>query len=106
MSYKKAMKGHEITYLLRQSGSGVKKIAAKLGISQPAVTKAIYNKCPMLRIKQAVADAIGKPVSELWPDAQKNTHPPENNTDGSVGADTSIVSGGGVVLQGDLVDHS
>lgn len=68
--YKIGMKGHEITYFLKLSGHTVTQIAKSLGVSQPTVTQVIYGVRTTARIRQAIAIAVGKPVSELWPEQQ------------------------------------
>jgi len=62
------MKGHEITYAIRSNGHKVSEIAKELGLKQPTVSAVIYGKRPTPRIRKAIALAIGKPVSEIWPD--------------------------------------
>ncbi|MGV0961836.1 MAG: helix-turn-helix domain-containing protein [Limnohabitans sp.] len=68
------MKGHEITYLIKQSGHTVTQIAKYIGIKQPTVTQVIYGIRATPKVRKAIADAIGKPVSEIWPD---NKTPPK-----------------------------
>jgi predicted transcriptional regulator len=62
------MKGHEITYELKEHGFTVSKIAKNLNVSQPTVSQVIYGKRSMSRIRETISQVIGKPVAEIWPD--------------------------------------
>lgn len=42
-------------------------IAENLNVSQPAVAYVISGRLSSRRIRQAIADIIGKPVDEIWP---------------------------------------
>lgn len=61
------MNAREITKQLKASG-GVKQIAQKMGVTSPTVSQVIYGLRPNPRIRRAIAEAVGKSVSELWPD--------------------------------------
>lgn len=56
---------------LRQHGVKQKHIAISLGVSAQAVNQVVLGSRFTFRIKKAIADAIGKPVSEIWPDQTK-----------------------------------
>jgi lambda repressor-like predicted transcriptional regulator len=43
-------------------------IAQKLNVSRQSVTQIIYGQAKSSRIRQAIAQAIGRPVHEIWPD--------------------------------------
>lgn len=61
------MDGREITKRLKTDG-GVKELAKKLGVTSPTVSQVIHGKRPNARIRRAIAEAVGRPVDELWPD--------------------------------------
>ena len=63
------MDGKEITKRLKPDG-GVKELAKKLGVTSPTVSQVIHGKRPNARIRQAIADAIGRPVAEVFPDQE------------------------------------
>lgn len=63
------MDAKEITKRLKQDG-GVKEIAKKLGVTSPTVSQVIHGKRPNARIRKAIADTVGKPISELWPEME------------------------------------
>jgi len=62
------MKGHEITYLLKESGHRVTDIALMFGVQTNAVSQVIHGRAVSKRIRQAISKAVGKSVSDLWPD--------------------------------------
>ena len=61
------MNGYEIVYRLKQRGIKVKSIATQLGVSGPAVSQVIHGKYSSSRVSQAIADAIGLPLEEVFP---------------------------------------
>ena len=70
IGYKKGMDTNEIKALLAKKGITVTSIANNLGVSQPTVSLTIKGTTVSSRIRAAIAEAIGKPVSEIWPDAK------------------------------------
>lgn len=61
------MKPNEIRSEMIRKEVTVTSIAKKLGIKQPAVSQVIYGVRRNPRIREAIANAIEKPVSALWP---------------------------------------
>lgn len=57
---------------------GVKQvdIARKIGVTPPYVNYVIMGKRPTKRVRIAIAEAVHRPVDELWPPPM-----PENNND-------------------------
>lgn len=60
---------------LLKAGVTQRAIAASLGVGSVAVNNVIHGRGSSKRIEQAIADAVGKPVSELFPDRQANSSP-------------------------------
>ena len=54
------------------AGTNGNKIAKALGVSRQVVYQVINGDISSPRIRLAIAEAIGKPVSEIWPDAKTN----------------------------------
>ena len=65
------MKPNEIKSQLVLRGVTATAIARSLGLARPNVTATISGKRRTARIRQAIADAIGRPVSEVFPDQQE-----------------------------------
>jgi lambda repressor-like predicted transcriptional regulator len=63
------MTPNEIRAELMIKGVRVIDIAANLGIKHPNVSAVIAGKRPTGHIRQAIASAINKSVSEIWPEA-------------------------------------
>ena len=57
------IKGHMMLKNIRPG-----EVARKLGVSDAAVSMVISGACVSARISAEIARAIGKPVSEIWPD--------------------------------------
>ena len=57
----------DIKYHLAKNGYTLKDIADQLGVSLPSVSGIIHRKYPSRRISQAIADAIGLPLEEVFP---------------------------------------
>jgi len=58
----KVIRGHIYT-----AGLTPEALAKKLGVSESAISQTIHGLLKSPRIRQAIADAIGKPVEEIWP---------------------------------------
>ncbi|MFA7346876.1 MAG: helix-turn-helix domain-containing protein [Desulfurivibrionaceae bacterium] len=61
------MKPHEIRAAMVLAQTKIKDIAEQCGHHPPAVHQVINNERPNPRIRAAIAEAIGKPVEEIWP---------------------------------------
>jgi len=61
------MDGYKIISLLKRQKINVKDIASNLGVSGPAVSMVIHGHYASRRISQAIADAIGRPLAEVFP---------------------------------------
>ena len=64
------MKAKEITKQLKEVG-GVKSIAEKLSVKPPTVSQVIHRVRPGYKVRQAIAEAINKPVSEVFPEIEQ-----------------------------------
>lgn len=62
------MNSNEIKSALVMKGITQTAIAKSLNIKQPAVNATITGDLKTQRIRAAIAMAINKPVSEIWPD--------------------------------------
>lgn len=63
-----SMKASDIRAELVRRNITVTSIAKKTGVSTPAVSQVIYSVRGTHRIRQAIAEAIGRPVSEVFPE--------------------------------------
>jgi lambda repressor-like predicted transcriptional regulator len=61
----------DIKQALRDHRTSQLGIARSLGISHTAVRLVIEGKSTSARVSRAIADALGVPVSELWPETTK-----------------------------------
>lgn len=68
--------------IMLHSGMRVPELARQLGVSRQAVHATIKGKNSSSRIRFAIAQAIGKEVSELWPNPKHESILPENNNVG------------------------
>jgi lambda repressor-like predicted transcriptional regulator len=68
------MKPNEIraALLLAEPPTSITAIARKLGLKPQGLHMVITGLRPNPRIRAAIAEAIGKPVSEIWPDSKTN----------------------------------
>ena len=66
------MESYEIKYHLARTGHNVRAIADELGVTSQAVSQVIHGRDSSRRISQAVADAIGKPLEEVFPKYRKD----------------------------------
>jgi transcriptional regulator with XRE-family HTH domain len=67
------------------AGISQTEIANLLGVKAPAVNAVVCGRRSVPRIMAAIADAVGRPVSDLWPEEQKNTPTPAGRNSSSVG---------------------
>ncbi len=65
------MKPYEIRAELIRNQVTNTSLAAELGITQSAVSIVISGRGISARIRAAIAAAINRPVSEIWPDAKE-----------------------------------
>jgi len=65
------MEAQEIKDLLKDHKKTISSIADELGVSQPTVSLTIKGTTVSARIRAAIAKAINKPVSEVWPEEAK-----------------------------------
>ncbi|ADW16415.1 putative transcriptional regulator, Nlp [Desulfobulbus propionicus DSM 2032] len=63
------MKGYILRQHMADSGIKVIDIASTLGVTHAAVSRCIHGQTKSLRIRKAIADAIGKPINEVFPEA-------------------------------------
>lgn len=63
------MKPNEIRAGLMLAEVRINALAKKLQLSTAAVHQVINGDRPNARIRTALAEAIGKPVAEIWPDS-------------------------------------
>ncbi len=61
----------EIRILLMRARKSQSQIARELGITQGFVGQVILGLRHTQRVRMAIAKAVGKPVSELWPNQKK-----------------------------------
>lgn len=61
--------GLEIKIMLMKKGIKLNQIAARAGVSAPAVTRALTDDCEYIgrRIRPFIAEALGVPEIDLWP---------------------------------------
>ena len=64
----------DIKYHLAKKGYTLKAIADQLGITLSAVSQVILGRDTSRRISQAVADAIGLPLEEVFPKYKSKEH--------------------------------
>jgi len=60
----------DIKNLLQTAGFTQADIARKTGVSPVTVHLVISGRVTSARVREAIALAINKPVSEIWPDAK------------------------------------
>ena len=65
------MKPQNIKEQLKAHGLNANKIANQLKVTRQAVGQTIKGNASQ-RIREAIAAAINKPVSEIWPEAEQN----------------------------------
>ncbi|MGE5606276.1 MAG: helix-turn-helix domain-containing protein [Bacteroidota bacterium] len=65
------MTPQEIKALLMLKNIKQKDIALELDVTEGAVSQVIYGSATARRIRQAIAEKLGKSESELWPSNSK-----------------------------------
>lgn len=65
--------GFVIRSFMRTAKVEVKAIAKQCGVTSPFVSQVIHGTKKSPRIREAIATALGKPISELWPDETATT---------------------------------
>ena len=65
------MQPHEIRAALVLARVTITSIARDLGVKPPTVHAVITGKRPTPRIRQAIAEAIGRPVEEVFPTSRR-----------------------------------
>jgi len=53
----------------------IKTIASQLGVTSPSVSQVISRKAVSAKIRKAIAQAINKPVQEVFPENQETEEP-------------------------------
>jgi transcriptional regulator with XRE-family HTH domain len=64
------MNGYIIRSYMVKAGVTVLQIARQLGMRPPTVSQVIHGVRKNPRIREAIAAAINRPISELWPDTK------------------------------------
>ena len=64
------MKSYMIRQEMAENKIKVIDIAAKFGVTHAAISSVIHGRNKTPRIRQAIADAIGRPVAEVFPDQE------------------------------------
>ncbi len=62
------MKPIEIKILLMRKGISQRDVSRKLGVSDEAISRTIWGKLKSARLRAGIAKALGKEVTDLWPD--------------------------------------
>jgi len=60
----------KVNRLLRLAGVKQKDIAAQVGVTPQFVNSVVNGRRTTPRVALAIASALGRPVSELWPDLE------------------------------------
>jgi transcriptional regulator with XRE-family HTH domain len=60
----------KVKRLLRQAGVKQTDIARKLGISPQQVNAVVHGKRPQHSVVKAIAEAVNRPVADLWPEEE------------------------------------
>ena len=61
------MHREEIKYSLRVTGSSLAQLARENDVSRSTMSKVAANQVTTLRLRTAIANAMDKEVSEIWP---------------------------------------
>ena len=86
-------KGFHIRAALLEKGITLRSIAKKLNVSPAHVSQVVHGKYASKRLRKAIAEAIGVPVTSIWPD-QKKYPPPGRKNPSAVGASDGSTGGG------------
>ena len=62
------MKPNEILAALMLANCRPVEIARKLNVSRPMISNIIHGRGKSRIVQEAIAEIIGKPVDEIWPD--------------------------------------
>lgn len=62
----------EIKILMIRAGITQADIGRKLGLSRAFINQVVLGHRPTKQVKQAIAEAVGKPVEDLWPEESPN----------------------------------
>jgi lambda repressor-like predicted transcriptional regulator len=62
----------EIKIELLRAGINQNQIAKKVGCVPTLVSQVVHGIRPVRRVRQAIAETIGKPVEEIWPEENPN----------------------------------
>lgn len=62
------MNGYMIRRHMAEKNIKVNDIARKLGVTHVAVSKVIHGRAKSARVMSAIAEAIERPIAELWPE--------------------------------------
>lgn len=73
------MEPKRIVHEMKIRGITQKALAADLGVRPQAVSMVVCGKKNICRIRQAVADAIGRPVEAVFPFGKSNQERTKNN---------------------------
>jgi len=62
----------EIKIELLRAGINQSQIAKKLSVTPTLVNQVIWGIRPAKYVREAIAEAIGKPIEEIWPEESPN----------------------------------
>ena len=60
----------KVNRLLKVAGVKQKDIAAQVGVTPQFVNSVVNGRRATPRVAQAIAAALGRPISELWPEME------------------------------------
>ena len=69
------MNAATIKHELASKGRRLSDIARELGIKLPSVSQVIHGRRPSRRVSQAIADALGMPLEEVFPKYANRNEP-------------------------------
>lgn len=61
----------QIKIALLEAGIEQKEIAKRIGVTPPAVSQVIHGISSSIKIRRAVAEALGKSIDDLWPNGTR-----------------------------------
>ncbi len=67
-----SMQPNEIRAELVRRGITVTSIARREAVSQPYISQHLNGARHSFRIRRAIAEAIGRPLHEIWPDLERD----------------------------------
>jgi len=65
------MNGFFVRAYMKGAGVNVQQIADQLGVTHGFVSQVIHGVRTTKYVREAISKAVNKPVSDLWPDEQK-----------------------------------